>query len=51
MKEFHLTDIKTGEKVGNFKSLGEKDIVIGDRVLTDANNGDIVKQTYQYNRD
>jgi hypothetical protein len=30
MKEFHLTDIKTGEKVGNFKSLGEKDIVIGE---------------------
>jgi hypothetical protein len=31
MREFHITDIRTGEKVGNFKGIGENDIVVGDR--------------------
>ncbi|MDR2730535.1 MAG: transposase, partial [Treponema sp.] len=31
MKEMALTTTGTGEKVGNFKTFGERDIVIGDR--------------------
>jgi IS4 transposase len=30
-REFVRTDMRTGEKVGNFKQLGKDDIVIGDR--------------------
>lgn len=31
MREFHITDIRTGEKVGNFEGLGGNDLVVGDR--------------------
>ena len=31
VREFLITDEKTGEKLANFKELGKKDIVIGDR--------------------
>jgi hypothetical protein len=31
MKEMALTSTDTGEKVSNFKTFGDKDIVIGDR--------------------
>jgi hypothetical protein len=31
MKEMALTATEQGEKAGNFKSFGTKDIVIGDR--------------------
>jgi hypothetical protein len=31
MREFHITDMRTGEKVGNFSGLGGNDIVVGDR--------------------
>jgi hypothetical protein len=31
MKEFHITDMKTGEKLSNFTELGEGDLVIGNQ--------------------
>jgi hypothetical protein len=39
MKEMALTTTETGEKAGNFKTFGERDIVIGDRVDFAANKG------------
>jgi len=32
VNEMHITDRKTGEKLANFKLLGENDIVMGDRI-------------------
>jgi len=32
MREFLVTDMKTGEKLRNFRKLGKNDIVIGDRI-------------------
>jgi len=32
VNEMHITDQKTGEKLSNFKLLGENDIVMGDRI-------------------
>jgi hypothetical protein len=32
IRELRVTDIKTGEKLSNFTKLGERDIVLGDRI-------------------